>query len=1467
MPEENLINDKAIQSATGHAPELPERSATETAAEAERTIADIDKVVADFRAQEAVTNPDDVHELESTAQSSVAQVQEVLHTQDDSGLESTIKENTNTPEYKKAQDYAKQVQVKIANILQSISDDRLRGKAQFKLDKLSKSFWFFCKEMAFNDMEEFDYNSKISMMESNYQKVLVEIDAVSADFLAKDKKKVPNPEVSKVTPVENPVGATSDDQSIETVKQDESTVSAETDSQSVAVEPKNIDVVVEDNIQATDQGPDKFQELENLHRTMTQASSKTKFSLGKLNRKKRTIESTINSDNSDATQEMPLAVDNDFSYNQAQSWEALYLALSNKLGSAAEPIMDRLRLVELGDRSTPEELSKTEGMTPEIIEAVAGLRHKPFEESHEDFQYFENLYNYIERIVLPDRAKKIIKNIEAFRAGKISEEVLAAGLQPLYSGWVVPVIKSLLAKEAEGSTAFVVQKPAVPEQTPESVKSAEIESLSSEESNVLAPEIVDVPKNTPTQSTEPVNPEPIPNPDPVPTPEPVLTPEPVIPDKVEKDLGYLDIDPKIIWEKMTPKDMEALQALMKAGDMTKINEFYQSKIKEVLVDQKKESASDEVLMKQIAESVNSIIQNQIQHELDSELLKTDWKDKGLVAAKIAKNIVIMGGASLAIGALGVGTGGLGIAATAATMTLVRFAMKKNEAKRKKRTDDSTKEAERLGEAKKKEEILEAIFSPDNAEKLRAEISGHIANVLREQSSGRALKALKEYKRAKGEKEKEVLDSNLRDVEKILYLNALTKVRTEHPDATPEQQQNMALTLALTLGQHERGENLAKQRLEAIKKSKPDLYKLIEKFNLLNAGSPDKKPAGMSKEEESLWDKSKYDLMSLGIGTAVGFAVRSSDFARVAMGAIAGAGLGYKIGQAMEKRDEKKALAEIAKMIDESETKIRDIEFPTEEIEQLKKDSIFVKSKLDLGFLDSDPLLKSRAENFIHQVQKIELANQESFKKLLDSVSSRTDKRAEQVEEDLNRIGSKIKNRRLWTTIGGAVLGGAAALWLDEHFNKKESDPDKIVDSKPGDATASTDSTLGVEQPRPPQVTGNPYFEDKIDSTNMSGPDSIWRSTHQIFEDHAKELGYKGDLNDQQALSAWAENQTANAVQHLNQDQGGNLADLVHDGDKVKIAFINGKPVLSFEASSGLEAGHLADSNVADLAAGQKFGTGIDHNLVMDQSTGDQFLEIKSGSDIYRVYDWDRDAQPNVIFPDGHTQEMSVGDLNKLLAEKNILAVENAKIESTVDTVTATAPEVVAANITEQKVEDFINNGSDYTRDVYESAKNSGHMSDLVSSVVKGENPVQTGALISDYARDSGWSEDKIKIFLNAVRSGEKIDLSSGQFDTNDPDIILKNMEAFERSALDNFDKVKDMPAEHWIPARIGDQYFNIQKIHSGFWPARSDHWLIDTNGDFATDAIKLDDHAMRAAFSQDKIELTREALEKLSGKK
>lgn len=912
-----------------------------------------------------------------------------------------------------------------------------------------------------------------------------------------------------------------------------------------------------------------------------------------------------------------------------------------------------------------------------------------------------------------------------------------------------------------------------------------------------------------TSETTSTDEEPIPEPEPV-NPEPVKPepeePEPVIPEKVEKDLGYLDIDPKVIWEKMTPKDMEALQALMKAGDMTKVNEFYQTKIKEVLVDQKKESSANEELMKQMAESVNAIIQNKIQHDASTEVLKSTWKDKGVVVKNIVKNIAIMGGASLAIGALGVGTGGVGILAYAGSMTLVRLAMRKIEARSVKTIPAKVLEKEKQEQAenleKKKAEILATIFSPDNLEKLREELSGHISNVLRVQTSERALKTLREYEQADGVKEPEVAGAKLREVEKQLYLNALTRMRAEHPEATPEQQQNMALTLALTLAQHEKGENHAKQRLEEIKKSKPRLYAIIEKFNLLNAGSPDKQPTGLNKDERNLWDKSKYDLMSLGIGTAVGVGIRTIPPVRIAMGAVAGAGIGYKVGEWMEKRDEKKALAEIVKMIDESEEKIKDIEFPAEEIEQLKKDSVFVKSKLDLGFLDGDPLLKSRAENFIHQVQKIELANQEAFKKLLESVSDRTDKRAEQVEVDLDRIGSKIKNRRLWATIGGAVIGGVGAWALSELFSKKKSDQEVSGASKPED---SADSKLG------------------------------------------------GDLNDANALHAWSENQTGNAIQHLNQEQGGNINDLVHNADKVRLSFENGKPHISFINSSGIEVGHLPDNNVAHLVEGQHFNTNTEHHFGIDPRTGDQFLEIQSGDGTLKIYDWDRDNQVNVVFPDGHNQEMSPAELSKFLVDKNIftsaeaLATQEAALKATAGVAATQASEAAAQAVADQQVESFLTQGGSYNHDLFEAAKNSGHLDDLADKIVHGSSETQTGAFVYDLARDQGWSADKANVFLGALRSGDRIDLAATGADAHGVQAIIDSMKAFERSALDSFDKVKSMPSDHWMPVKLGDDYALVQKIQSGIWPLRSDHFLIDATGDHQIDAT-FDDNAMRQEF-------------------
>lgn len=1445
MPEENLINGEDPKPELAVMPEALERSAAETNMEAEQTIADIDKAVSDFRAQEAVTNPDAVHELESVAQSSIAQVQEVLHSQGDVDLEAALKENTKTPEYQKAQEYANQVRVKIDSILQSISDDRLRGKAQLKLDKISKSFWFFCKEMALNEMEEFDYNSKISMMESKYQKILAEIDAVSTDFLAKDQKKVKKTEVPKAETVESPVTPAAEVTVVEGQSEQESPAQpmASTESNTVQdpVKQKAYEVVAGDGKIPANVRIHIDQALDNFTRATAAIQDKSAVPLlqAQYDSFLSYCRNTLASKSKSAALKATL-IEGEYEKFIKRMEDIFDVASGSKepvspVEKSAGVTLDDWKIdAPKQDETTASAETHPQSVMaePQNIDVMVKENIPTTDQELDRFQRLENLHS----AMTAKSAKK------SFSLGKLSrKQKVESTINPDF-GPEVPMVADddFLYNQADSWESLYIalsnnlgnQAEIIMDQI-DSFRAGKIsqEELTEVIDKDIMGAVLKLMGNSDVSDESKVSQEHI--------------------EKIDQDLGYLDIDPKAIWEKLTPEDMQTLQVLMKTGDQSKINAFYQAKIQEVLTDQKKAEAVNEELLKQIAESVNQVLERTItleaQRQLDGglidQVLGAQKGQRAAVARKIAKNMLIMGGASLAVSGFGLATGGIGVAATALGMSGLRLILRKIDKTRAETTPDSVKEREKIDAQaeldRKKAEVLASIFIADNLENLRRQLSGHIVNTLREQTSGRALEVLRAYEQADGTKEKAVLDARFRDVEKELYLNALTKVRAENPDLSPEQQQNMALTMALTLAQHERGENLARRRLEEIRQSKPALYQLIEKYNLYSTGQ---KPEGMNKEEKSLWQKSKYDLMSLGIGTAVGAAIRTSGVARVALGAVAGGGLGYKVGEWMEQRDQKKALAEIVKMLEESEKVIKDIEFPSDAIEQLKKDSVFVQSKLDLGLLDSDPLLKSRAENFIHQVQKIELANQESLNKLLSAISDRTDSRAQQVEDDLQRIGSKIKKRKLLATIGGAAVGGALAWAAGELFGKKE-------------AAEKSSTPNGETEPTPPppspEVKTPSSFADVIDSSKVSGSDSIWRSTHQIFEDHPKELGYTGDLNDHDALSKWAENQTANVVQRLNQEQGGNLADLVHDGDQVKIELVDGKPVLSFEAASGIAAGHLPDSNVADLAAEQKFGDSVEHNLAIDPKTGDQFLELKSGSDVYRVYDWDRDARPNIVFPDGHTQEMSVEELNQFLTEKNILAVDSPSSEATVDTAATMSQEATTTALAEQKVENFVNNGATYTRDVYEAAKSSGHLPDLVSAVVKGENPVQTGALISDYARDSGWSEDKIRVFLNAVRSGEKIDLSSGQFDTNDPDIIIKNMQAFEKSALDSFDKVKDMPSDRWMPARIGNDYFNIQKVHGGVWPFRSDHFLVDVNGDFKIDAIKLDDASLRAAFRRD----------------
>jgi len=624
-------------------------------------------------------------------------------------------------------------------------------------------------------------------------------------------------------------------------------------------------------------------------------------------------------------------------------------------------------------------------------------------------------------------------------------------------------------------------------------------------------------------------------------------------------IGFVDIEPKDIFESLNKQDLEQLQKLMKGGEgvialekeievlekeyedrtsgmvfeetiekmkekiqekkqqakILKENEiivFWQDKVKEIFISQGKESELIEEKSQEIAKNLNEVIQQTINAQAQEVMAKFDWA-KGLkLAGSFGKNIGLMYGATMLISALGVTTGGLGVVALAGGLALTRLVERKISKKIREKKSARTEQEfnQKLEEIKSK--VLEDFFVDED--KLKKELSGAISNEIRRQTGKKAVAVLNQDKQAETEGKKEIMDAYFSEIEKKFYLNALTITKAEHPEINEEQQHNMAIQMAMTLSQYERNNFEAKKRLDDLKKNKPKVYELIQKFNLWQVGVPDKKPEGMNKEEESLWKKYKYDLISLGLGTAVGLAIRTNNLARMALGTISGIGVGYMLSEMRGKRVERKGIKEIEEMISEAEKVIEDIEFPSEKLPELRENAILVQSKLEIGLLDSDALLKSRAENFIYNVKKIEIANQKFLNDLLKQQQDNNKKLGEQIEKDVDRIENKTKKRRILFMVGGAIGGFLIAEAFTKH--SKEAEDSKVIGKAPEQEGVIPEPALEPE-PLIPEPESQPDLSDAIVGKG-EGPEHAF--IRQLIHNPEK-FGYEGNLDDASAIKLWA----------------------------------------------------------------------------------------------------------------------------------------------------------------------------------------------------------------------------------------------------------------------------------------------------------------------------------------------------------
>jgi len=148
----------------------------------------------------------------------------------------------------------------------------------------------------------------------------------------------------------------------------------------------------------------------------------------------------------------------------------------------------------------------------------------------------------------------------------------------------------------------------------------------------------------------------------------------------------------------------------------------------------------------------------------------------------------------------------------------------------------------------------------------------------------------------------------------------------------------------------------------------------------------------------------------------------------------------------------------------------------------------------------------------------------------------------------------------------SAISPANALYLNK-LDSTATSVDSLMTSKTGGGTDIPTQEIISPSNNKPDI-----LEDTISNQGMKAGthDSVWRSTEQIFKDHAQKLGYQGDVNNKSALEDWAQDQTGKTL-----NNSGDINDKVFEGNKVVLEQdAQGNYRVSVEEATGLKPGHL-----------------------------------------------------------------------------------------------------------------------------------------------------------------------------------------------------------------------------------------------------------------------------------------------------
>lgn len=520
--------------------------------------------------------------------------------------------------------------------------------------------------------------------------------------------------------------------------------------------------------------------------------------------------------------------------------------------------------------------------------------------------------------------------------------------------------------------------------------------------------------------------------------------------------GVVDINPKEFIDKLRPEQMGELAVCVLEKNNVEMEKLLRDFVREVAPQVASEHR--EAIAREIRSTLTAAIESEIQAEVSKQENKEISKvaKAGQIGLKIAGNVGVALGIGVGVASV-VSSAGLAAVisggAIAGSRLLNKYLGKKisESEKYKKAKEKVTGVWGKVGRLFKKEEL------PVDAEQVREQVilkfitqeklSVLVSNQIRESTSALMTEKIKQYSAhrdaamaAPSAENVAKFSEALDDASYNFYLNALNYVEAEHAgeNLSEEEKAKIAVMLAHTLGVKERGEIAEAQEMRELRekaKTPEEKHILVQKFEWLQK----LKMEGVS---------------SVGFGMATSLAIRQTTAAgRIFFGALGGAAAGLAIERATKSESADKEKKIIEKMISDTEKKITGKEAVKLSEKQLKKavdDCAHIQSRIDLGILDDNPMLKSRAQNFIFRVRTLQFeaieAKTPSVDKIIDAVHGNTDRYEKENKKALDKLRFlSPKKRQLLFMAGGALAGaalGAAGAFISDYL--KAPKPEEIT---------------------------------------------------------------------------------------------------------------------------------------------------------------------------------------------------------------------------------------------------------------------------------------------------------------------------------------------------------------------------------------------------------------------------------------